>query len=76
MAAHSVGVWIWAAAFIGLGTFEFLEPALYFSVVSFTALGFGDITLSEQRRRCGTLFRHDCRHGLIDSRLGYPTLAE
>jgi len=50
MAAHSVGVWIWAATFLMLGAFDALEPALYFSVVSFTTLGFGDITLSEQWR--------------------------
>lgn len=50
MAAHSVGVWIWAAAFIGLGSFETLEPALYFSLTSFTTLGFGDITLTKQWR--------------------------
>ena len=50
MAAHSLGVWIWAATFLMLGTFSALEPALYFSVVSFTALGFGDVVLTPQWR--------------------------
>jgi membrane protein implicated in regulation of membrane protease activity len=50
LAAHSVGVWIWALTFIVLGAFETLEPAVYFSVVSFTTLGFGDITLPVQWR--------------------------
>ena len=38
-------MWIWAAAYVGIGAIESLEPALYFSVVAFTTLGFGDITL-------------------------------
>ena len=50
MAALSVGVWIWAATFLMLGVFETLEPALYFSVVIFTTLGFGDVILTEQWR--------------------------
>ena len=33
-----------------LGAFETLERALYFSVVVFTTLGFGDITLPEPLR--------------------------
>ena len=50
LAAHSIGVWIWTGAFNGLGAFEALEPALYFSIVAFTTLSFGDITLSESWR--------------------------
>lgn len=50
MAAHSIGVWIWAVAFLSLGVFESTEPALYFSVVSFTTLGFGDILLPVEWR--------------------------
>jgi len=50
LAALSISVWVWAAAFIGVGAFETLERALYFSVVVFTTLGFGDITLPEPWR--------------------------
>lgn len=50
LAALTVCVWIWAALLMGLGAFEALEPALYFSVVAFTTLGFGDITLTENWR--------------------------
>ena len=50
MAALSAGVWIWAAAFLTVDAFQSLELALYFSVTSFTTLGFGDITLTEQWR--------------------------
>lgn len=38
-------VWAWAALYMYLGLFDELEPALYFSVVSFTTVGFGDIVL-------------------------------
>jgi hypothetical protein len=46
LGAISVSVWLWAAAFFMLGQFNDLEPALYFSVVTFTTLGFGDVTLT------------------------------
>lgn len=50
MAAHSISVWIWSVAFLSVGTFEALEPAVYFSLVAFTTLGFGDIILGEDWR--------------------------
>lgn len=45
LAALSLSIWIWAIAFWQMGAFEGLERALYFSMVSFTTLGFGDVTL-------------------------------
>ena len=50
LAGHSVGVWLWAFTFFLLGAFPALEPAVYFSVVAFTTLGLGDITLTPQWR--------------------------
>jgi ion channel len=50
MAAHSIGVWIWAATFLRLGAFDALEPAVNFSIISFTTLGFGDVVLMEKWR--------------------------
>lgn len=50
LAALSICVWLWAATYITIGLFEELEPALYFSVVAFTTLGFGDVTLPESWR--------------------------
>ena len=50
LAAISAAIWIWAIAYLGLGVFDALEPALYFSVVAFTTLGFGDITLTSEWR--------------------------
>jgi voltage-gated potassium channel Kch len=43
---HTIEIWLWALLYIGLGTFEVMERALYFSTVTFTTLGYGDITLS------------------------------
>jgi len=44
---------IWAVAYLQTGAFSSFEEAMYFSVVSFTTLGLGDITLSEQWRLLG-----------------------
>jgi voltage-gated potassium channel Kch len=41
---------IWALTYLRLGALSTLEEALYFSIVTFTTLGFGDITLSEGTR--------------------------
>ena len=45
LAAITVVAWVWAAAFMGLDLFQELEAALYFSTVTLTTLGFGDIIL-------------------------------
>ena len=45
LAALTVATWLWAITFVILGVFETLELALYFSMVSFTTLGYGDVTL-------------------------------
>ncbi len=50
VAAISVGVWIWAGAFLILDQFEHLEEALYFSAVSITTLGYGDLVLDQEWR--------------------------
>ena len=50
MLVHTLNVWIWAVTFYGIGAFSQFEPALYFSLVSFSTLGFGDITLNHEWR--------------------------
>ena len=50
LAAITASVWLWAAAFIGLGVFDALEPALYFSSVTLTTLGYGDVILPPEWR--------------------------
>ena len=46
----TAAVWLWAAAFLALDLFATLEAAVYFSVVAFTTLGFGDIPLPQDWR--------------------------
>jgi Ion channel len=45
-----VEVSAWAAVYILGGAFQKFEPALYFSTVTFTTLGYGDILLQESWR--------------------------
>jgi hypothetical protein len=49
----TVSTWLWAFAFLALGIFSTLEASLYFALVSFTTLGFGDILLPEKWRLLG-----------------------
>jgi hypothetical protein len=48
--ATVIEVWAWALLYMGLGAIRPLEKAAYFSTVTFTTLGFGDITLEEKWR--------------------------
>ncbi len=47
---HTIEIWLWALLYVWLGAFEIMEHALYFSTVTFTTLGYGDITLSPRWR--------------------------
>jgi len=44
--ASIVEIWIWAGLYRHLGVIESLEEALYFSTVTFTTLGYGDVVLA------------------------------
>lgn len=48
--AHTVQVWIWAVFFVGFGAFADLATALYFSLVTYTTLGYGDFVLGPDIR--------------------------
>lgn len=50
LGAISVAIWIWAGLFLLLGVFSTLEPALYFSAVTFTTLGYGDLVIGSEWR--------------------------
>lgn len=41
---------VWAVSYLLIGAINGVEQALYFSMVTFTTLGYGDITLNEQWR--------------------------
>lgn len=46
----TLAVWMWALTFLGLGVFATLEESVYFALVAFTTLGFGDILLPMEWR--------------------------
>lgn len=55
-------VWGWAALYIVLGLFDRLEPALYFSIASFTTVGYGDVVLEPGWRLLAGM---TATHGLL-----------
>ena len=48
IAIHTTSALAWAGVFYSLGEFTGLSKALYFSIVTSTTLGYGDITLTER----------------------------
>ena len=50
VALHTIEAWIWAFLYLRVGEFGDLSAALYFSVVTATTLGYGDLVLSPQWR--------------------------
>ena len=53
--AHTIESWIWAVFYWLAGETKNLSEAVYFSTVTFTTLGFGDVTLSENWRLTSSL---------------------
>lgn len=50
VATTTAGVWLWALVYDALGVFPTLEESLYFSIVSYTTLGYGDVILPHEWR--------------------------
>jgi voltage-gated potassium channel Kch len=48
--ASVLEVFVWAITYLALNAIEGLEKALYFSMVTFTTLGYGEIVLGKQWR--------------------------
>ena len=53
LAMMTSAVWIWAIAFHLLGIFISFEASVYFALVAFTTLGFGDLLLPTEWRLLG-----------------------
>ncbi|MEM7642780.1 MAG: ion channel [Pseudomonadota bacterium] len=49
----TLAVWVWALALWFLGIFVTFETSVYFSLVAFTTLGFGDILIPQDWRLLG-----------------------
>jgi hypothetical protein len=50
LASISIAIWLWALCLLRLDVLHDVETAVYFSMVSFTTLGFGDIVLVKEWR--------------------------
>ena len=50
---HSLEVLVWAGAYVALGAIGSLEEAIYFSIVSFATVGYGDVVLPQEWRILG-----------------------
>ena len=55
LATVTIEVWVWALVLLLTGAVDALEPAVYFALVCFTTLGFGDITLPVEWRLLSAL---------------------
>ena len=73
LAVLTSSVWGWAALYIALGLFDTLEPALYFSIASFTTVGYGDIVLEPGWRLLAGM---TATHGLLNFGLFTAFLVE
>lgn len=49
-AVHTVEIWLYAALYLLLGETRGFEEALYFSTVTFSSIGYGDVVLSPRWR--------------------------
>jgi voltage-gated potassium channel Kch len=53
--SHTVQVWIWAIVLIWLEALPNLFEAIYFSLVTYTTLGYGDVVLSDNHKIFGAM---------------------
>jgi hypothetical protein len=65
---HAIEIWLYAGFYLFVGALAEFEPALYFSTVSYTTVGYGDIVLDEAWRVVGAI---ESANGII--LLGWST---
>ncbi|MCU0911929.1 MAG: potassium channel family protein [Rhodobacteraceae bacterium] len=73
LALVTFATWLWALVFWAVGAFPTLEASLYFSLVSFTTLGFGDVLLPQDWRLLAGMI---AANGLISIGLTTAILVE
>lgn len=54
LAILSVEIWIYALTYLAIGAIPDLKTALYFSVTTFSTVGYGDVVLHEHWRLFGS----------------------
>jgi hypothetical protein len=52
---HTIVVWIWSVAFVVSGALPNMEESVYFTLVTYTTVGYGDLTLGQDFRVFGTM---------------------
>ena len=73
LGVFTVTVWLWAFTFLWLDLFNTLEGAVYFAIVAFTTLGFGDVLLDPGWRILGGM---TAANGLLNMGLYTAMLVE
>ena len=54
-AIHTAEIWLYAILYVLLGAFGNFEVALYFSTVTYSSVGYGDVLLSREWRILGAI---------------------
>ncbi|WP_187428226.1 hypothetical protein ROLI_003700 [Roseobacter fucihabitans] len=55
LGSHTVQIYLWAIALWLLGALPGYEEPIYFTLVTYTALGYGDVVLTPQHRIFGAM---------------------
>jgi hypothetical protein len=53
LALHGLEIWLFALVYVALGAIPQLEPALYFSTISYSTVGYNDLHIAEEWRLLG-----------------------
>jgi len=49
-ALHGIEIWLYAFLYLGIGSVEGLREAVYFSTITYGAIGYGDAAMAEEWR--------------------------
>lgn len=52
---HTLEIWLFALLYLQLGAFSHFEQALYFSTVTYSTIGYGDLVMPNQWRILGAI---------------------
>ncbi len=55
LSLHLAHICVWAGFYTIWGVIKYFEPALYFSIVTYTTIGYGDIVLPVEWRLLGAI---------------------
>ncbi|GAA3892115.1 potassium channel family protein [Sphingomonas limnosediminicola] len=55
VAIHTVEIWVYALLYDGIGAFRTFEEALYFSTVTYSTIGYGDVVMRREWRILGSI---------------------